>query len=74
MNKKYIDMLTDKQLQDIQKLDNIGQLPRQFEAYTPDTKLDYILKHYTEKHGVEPKHFFHLKCGATNMIVVEVKS
>lgn len=60
-------------VQDIEELKSLPQLPRNFEAYTPDTKMDYILKHYTEKHGVEPKHFYHLKMGSTNMIVVEVR-
>lgn len=60
-------------VQDIEELNSLPQLPRQFEAYTPDTNFDYIVKHFQEKHGVEPKHFYHLKCGATNMIVVEVK-
>ena len=71
MNKKTLDDLVDKKLA-LVKLDSVSQLPRQFEAYTVDTKMDYIVKHYSEKHGKEPKLFFHLKCGITNMIVVEV--
>lgn len=58
----------------VEDITSVPQLPRNFEAYTPDTNFDYIVKHYTEKHGVEPKHFYHLKCGATNMLVVEVKA
>lgn len=58
----------------VEDITSVPQLPRNFEAYTVDTNFDYIVKHFQEKHGVEPKHFYHLKCGSTNMIVVEVKA
>lgn len=57
----------------VEDINNMPQLPVFFEAYTPDTSMDHIVKHYTEKHGTEPKVFYHLKCGSTNMIVAEVK-
>jgi len=72
MNKKTLDDLVDNKIADLIKLDSLAQLPREFEAYTPDTRMDYIVKHYLEKHGKEPKYFYHLKVGKTNMLVVEV--